>query len=331
MPVYLFAGNDELRKHEALNAEIARWEASEPGPAPVCESHFGEELDVAMVAESYQTPDLFAPRKALIIHNYDKIRHYEKEDASGAEVLAGRALLERSFQSDNPLTAVFLTVEKIDGRSAFAKALHKAGRVFEFKLPYDNKIPAWLTDRAQQRYGRKLGLAEARLLQEMAGNEPSDLDHELEKLDTFLPKGKPITTEDIEEVVSPLKVHIFFEFLKAAGLRKAGDFLPALRNLLDHGNEGFVAALRLFNHFVKLAQVRALLDEGAREHEIAEACKINRFIFDKERFLDQARSRSLRRWKQILARLARLEWEMKQGRYPRRFEVEMMLTGLALA
>ena len=332
MPVYLFTGNDELRKHEALDAELARWEASEPGAAPVREIHFGEELDVTSVIESYQTPDLFAPRKALVIHNFDKARSYEKTDESGKETLGGRALLERAFQVENPQAAVFLTAEKIDGRSAFARTLDKAGRLFEFKLPYDNKIPAWLTERAQQRYRRRLGASEARLLQDIVGNETSDLDHELEKLDTFLPKGVPITAEAITDVVSPLKVHIFFEFQKAAGFKNPADFLPAMRNLLDHGTEGFLASLRLFNHFLALAKIRAMLDEGANEKEIEEACKLNHFIhIVKERYLDQARSRTLPRWKQLLARLARMEWEMKQGRYTHRFEVEMALAGVALS
>lgn len=320
MPVYAFAGNDELRKHEAVEAALAEWDDSEPGAVPVRETHFGEELNPAAVAESYQTPDLFAPRKALILRNFDKVPSL------------GQKLLEEALQDDNPQTAVFLTVEKIDGRSAFAKALSKAGRLFEFKLPYENKIPAWLIERAHERYNRKLGPAEARLLQDIVGNETSDLNSELEKLDTFLPKDKPITLESIADVVSPLKVHIFFEFQKAAGLRNPQDFLPAMRNLLDHGTEAFLVAPRLFNHFLTLTRIRSMLDEGAGEQEIEEACKLNHFIhIVKERYLDQARTRSLPRWKQLLARLARLEWELKQGRYPHRFEVEMALVGIGLA
>jgi DNA polymerase-3 subunit delta len=319
VPVYAFSGNDELRKNEALEAELTRWEASDPSSACVRENHFGEELHPASVAESYQTPDLFAPRKVLVIHNYDKVR---------AE---GRELLEAAFKAENPQSAVFLSAAKLDGRSTFAKALEKAGRLFEFKLPYDNKIPGWLMERAQQRYGRRLGMTEARLLQDVAGNETSDLDHELEKLDTFLPKGQAITAEAIADVVSPLKVHVIFEFQKAAGLRNPHDFLPAMRNLLDNGTDGFLAVMRLFTHFLTLTRIRAMMDEGAGERDIVEACKLNHFLHvQKERYLDQARTRSLSRWKQLLARLARLEWEMKQGRYPHRFEVEMALAGVGL-
>lgn len=333
MAIYAFSGNDELRKHEALDAELTRWEASESGPAPVREIHFGEELDVASVMESYQTPDLFAPRKAMVIHNFDKIRNQERVDEAGREISGGRTLLEQAFQVDNPQTAVFLTCEKLDGRSLFAKALNKAGRLFEFKLPYDNQVPAWLMERARQRFGRKLGNIEARLLQEIAGNETTDLDHELEKLDTFLPKGQPITSEAIADVVSPLKAHTIFEMQKAAGLQRISDFLVALRNLLEQGGEKGAeigATILLFNHYLKLMRIRMMLDEGAPAHEIQEACKVSAFFYGRDDYARQARSRSVHRWKQLLTRLARLEAELKQGRYTHRFETETLLAGMAL-
>ncbi len=316
MPVFAFAGNDELRRHEALDTELHRWESSETG-AVVRETHFGEELNAAQVAEAYQGADLFAPRKAVILRNYDKVS------------AAGQKVLEKAWLDDNPQVAVFLSAEKIDGRSTLAKSLERAGRWFEFKLPYDNKIPAWLQERARQRYGRGLGAAEARLLQDIVGGETAELDRELEKLDTFLPKGEAITAEAIESLVSPLKVYAIFEFQKAMGLRRSRDFLPALRNLLENGTEGFQVVLRLFAHFLTLAKIRTLLDQGAGEHEIVEACRLNQFLhIVKEKYLDQARSRSLARWKLLLARLARLEWEMKQGRYLHRFEIEMALAAM---
>jgi DNA polymerase-3 subunit delta len=320
MPLYAFTGDDDLRKQEALAEKIREWERA--GDEPVREVHFGEELNAASVAESYETPDLFAPRKLLILRNYDKVN------------AAGQRALEKAFQSENEQVAVFLSAEKLDGRQGWVAALKKAGRLFEFKLPYDNKIPVWLTERAQQRYGRKLSLADAKLLQEIVGNETTELDHELEKLDTFLPKGKPIVAEAIQDVVSPLKVHTMFEFQKAAGLKSPANFLPAMRSLLDQGSgeSGIGAALMLYNHFLKLARIRAMLDEGAGEAQIVEACKLNPFLhIQKERYLDQARTRSLHRWKQLLTRIAKLEAEMKQGRYAQRFEIELALAGVVLA
>lgn len=330
MNLFAFLGNDELRRQEALEAEVAAW--TEAGGDCIRESYFGEELKWEEVAESYRTADLFAPRKALILKNWDKVH-------------AGPAKhLEEVFAEDNPQVAVFLSGEKWDGRSKLAKAVQAAKRVKEFRLPYDNEIPGWLVQRALQKYGRKLATPEARLLQDVVGGKLDELDHELEKLDTFLPKGKAISGDDIEDLVSPLKAFGRFEFQKIMGQRRKLDFLPALRSVLEDAPPPsasakgaaisggppppFMVAQWLFSHFLTLLKIRAMLDDGAPVDAIVESLKVNAFIFKKEGYLEQARQRSQGQLKKILIRLARMEREMKQGRYSHRFEVEMAFAAL---
>jgi DNA polymerase III delta subunit len=320
MSVFAFTGDDDLRRQEALEAEAKRWEAEDPGAA-VREVYHGEELNPHEVAESYQTRDIFAARKLLILRNYDKVR---------AE---GREVLQAAFRTGNPQVAVLIDAEKLDARQSWVQSLKKAGRLFDFKLPYGDKIPDWLVERAKKHHGRVLSHADARLLHEIVGNDTAELDHELEKLDTFLPKGAPVSAEAIHGVVSPLKVHTMFEFQKAAGTQDMAAFLPALRSLLvEQGSResGIGPSILLFNHFLRLARIRAMLDEGATRQDILAASKVNPYIFDKEGYMEQARRRSMVKWKKVLARLAGIEREMKQGRYAQRFEIEVALAGVAL-
>ena len=107
MNLFAFLGNDELRRHEALEAEMARWTAASAADGEALrETHFGEDLRWEEVAESYRTSDLFAPRKAIIIKNWDKAH------------AAWQKGLEEVFREDNPQVFVFLSGEKWDGRSA---------------------------------------------------------------------------------------------------------------------------------------------------------------------------------------------------------------------
>jgi DNA polymerase-3 subunit delta len=314
-----FLGDDDLRKQEALDAAVAKWQA-EGGDPDACqrEVFFGEDMRWEQAAESYQTQDLFASRKAILVKNWDKLHPSHQKN------------LEEVFRTGNPTVAVFLSAEKLDGRSALPKALKAAGALFEFKLPYEDKIPQWLAQRAKEKYGRRLTLVDAQLLLDIVGKNLSELDHELEKLDTFLPKGGAITGADIQDLVSPLKVVGIFEFQKTMGLRKKADMLPALRNLLENEfkDAPFVVAQMLFGHFLTLLKIRTQLDQGLREQDIIPTIKRPPFIVQKERYLEQARSRSADTWKKLLIRLARFEIELKQGRYPNRFEVELAFAGM---
>jgi len=101
--------------------------------------------------------------------------------------------------------------------------------------------------------------------------------------------------------------------------------LPALRNLLENEfkDAPFVVAQMLFGHFLTLLKIRHMQEKGMREQDIIPTIKRPPFIVQKERYLEQAATRSAETWKKLLTRLARFEIELKQGRYPHRFEVEM--------
>ncbi|MDB5102799.1 MAG: polymerase delta subunit [Fibrobacteres bacterium] len=323
MTFQAFLGDDDLRKQEALESAVAQWRgpgSAEEGSADSCvrEVFFGEDMRWELAAESYQTQDLFASRKVIIVKNWDKLHAAHQKN------------LEEVFRSGSPTVGVFITAEKLDGRSALPKALKASGSLFEFKLPYEDKIPQWLSQRAREKYGRRLNLVDAQLLLDIVGKSLAELDHELEKLDTFLPKGGAIAAADIQDLVSPTKVVGIFEFQKTMGLRKKADMLPALRNLLenDFKDAPFVVAQMLFGHFLTLLKIRTMLDQGMREQEITPTIKRPPFIVQKERYLDQARTRPAETWKKLLTRLARFEIELKQGRYPHRFEVEMAFAGM---
>ncbi len=321
MDLFAFLGDDDLRKQEALEAATQKWQgdAGSGGDSGcIREVYFGDDMRWEQVAEAFQTQDLFASRKTIIIKNWDKLHPSHQKH------------LEEIFRGESQGVAVFLSAEKWDGRSSLRKAVNAAGNLQEFKVPYEDKIPQWLNQRAQQKYGRRLTFIDSQLLLDIVGKNLSDLDHELEKLDTFLPKGASITAVDIHDLVSPLKVAGIFEFQKTMGLRIKADMLPTLRNLLDneYKDAPFVVAQMLFNHFLILSKIRGMMDQGLRESEIIPTIKRPTFIVQKERYLEQARARSSETWKKLLARLAKFETELKQGRYPHRFEVEMAFAGM---
>jgi len=320
MNLFAFLGDDDLRKQESLEAAVTKWQDADGGDSGAClrEVYFGEELKWEQVAESFETQDLFASRKVIVIKNWDKLH------------VANQKHLEEVFKSGNSSVGVFLMADKWDGRSTLRKKVNAAGTLFEFKMPYEDKIPQWLNQRCQQKYGRRLTLIDAQLLLDMVGKNLTDLDHELEKLDTFLPKGSAIKAEDIQDLVSPLKVAGIFEFQKTMGLRKKADMLPALRNLLENEfkDAPFVIAQMLFSHFQTLLRIRTMQESGAREADIAPFIKRPPFIIQKEKYFEQAKTRSVETWKKILIRLAKFETELKQGKYPHRFEVEMAFAAM---
>ncbi len=324
MPLFAFSGNDDLSKQEALDKALLQWlnaagfaAQSDQDGSLHKEFFFGDDFPVERFMESYQTVSLFVEKKALILKNVDKVP------------AASLKRLETLFKTDNPDRAVFATLDKWGTGSTLKKIFTQHGEISEFKLPYANQIPAWLNQRAKQKYQRHLGLSEAQFLQDMVGADMAELDRELEKLDTFLPKKQAISHADIEELIAPTRAIDIFEFQKNMGLRQKTLQLQALRSMLDNGDPAFQIALLLFRHFLVLLKIRDRLDQGQNPKDIADALKLNYFFhFQRLNFVDQARSRSVTLWKKCLIRLSQMELEFKQGKMTQRFEIEMAFATL---
>ena len=74
MNLFAFLGDDELRKQEALEAAVAKWQAEGGGDTCQREVWFGDDMRWEQAAESFQTQDLFASRKTLIVKNWQSHR-----------------------------------------------------------------------------------------------------------------------------------------------------------------------------------------------------------------------------------------------------------------
>lgn len=308
--LFAFAGNNMTEKQEALESQVKKWLGDQSGEALSREIYFGEEIRSEVISQSYETVSMFSTKKAIIL------RHFEKVSPSVEKQLA--QLLSRP--NDN--TGVFLETEKWSLKSPVQALFKKNGQLLHFKLPYSNKIPEWLVSRCLNKFKRPMHRDAALFLWECVGDNLQELEYELNKLNTFLPEGAPITAHTIHETVLPHRNINFFELQKNMGLRDKARSLLSLTNNLNQGEPPLLLAIRLFHHFFKLLKIRTFLDRGIPIKEIADIMHINHFIFTKEQFAKQAMSRTPGEWKKTLIKLSKLETEFKRGKYPQQFEAE---------
>ncbi len=317
MALFAFIGADPIGRQDAFESALQEWLGPESGDDLNRELFFGEDLQVEKVAESYHTVSLFSSRKALVFKGLDK--------ASAAQQKA----LAKIWENENPECGVFALVDKWEAGSVLAKLFKAKGTCHEFKPPWPNQIPQWLAKRCRSAYGRTLSVSDARLLQDIAGNDLGDLDRELRKLDSFLPKGRPLDGQSILAVVDAGRIADVFELQSNMGLRDKTRLLYSIRSLMDRGETPFQLAIRLFSHFTTLMKIKSLSDRGESQSAICEKLNLKAFFhMEKLRYMDQANSRSLVLWKKTLVRLGKMEMELKEGKYAHRFEVEIAFANL---
>ncbi|MBF0431935.1 MAG: DNA polymerase III subunit delta [Fibrobacteria bacterium] len=309
--IFAFTGNDTSGKDLALQNALKKWLGPLFKDDLAKEVYYGDEICFDKISEAYETVSMFSEKKAIILKSFDKVP------------VSSQNQLADLLKNPNDSSGIFIVTEKLDGRSQLYKTIKKTGQIIDYKLPWSNKIPPWLSNYASTKYKRSLSSRAAFLLWEYIGDDLKELEQELEKLDLYLPDKAPITEEDIIKLIVPHRNNNIFEFKKRMGLRHKGEALKILRSMLDQGDPPFLLTIQLFNHFLQLLNIHMLHQKGLSPIAIYDRLKISKWIFEKENYLAQANSRSEKLWKKILIELSKLEADFKRGRYSERFEVEL--------
>ena len=316
MSLFGYLGTDELLKKDNLDSDIKAWLGDQEAEPMAKEIYYGAEINPEQLEASTQSISFFNSKKAIVLKDFDKV-HLTKQNE-----------IAKLINPESPDTAIFIVAEKLDGRSALKKLLKSKGKLNEFKLPYSNKIPAWIAERAKKKFKRKISISSAHYLWEFVGDNTREIELELEKLDAFVPENKPITVEAIHNLLSKHRDITIFELLKTFGLRDKPLAYKALTSLLEAGEHPILITMRLFTHYKRLLDINILLEQGHAPAQICKKFRIHEFLFSKDRYLEQARARSQKTFKKILTKLSEIEYNLKSGHYTYNFEIEMEFSKL---
>ena len=214
---------DRLRARFGKQAQIVDFDGKESGAA---------QADVGAFLLDLRTPDLFGATKLLLLRQGERVLKTHGK-------LFGE-LLDHIV----PGNVLVLDVGKLDGRTAFAKKIKKAGGAYEFRNLYDRpfrddepansaEVVRWLADRA-----KAVGLAfthdAALFVVQVVGSEPALLMGELERLVPLF-EGRKIGPAELRSQLTTSFGSSQFELVEAL---LDGDLKAALRSLNALEREG---------------------------------------------------------------------------------------------
>lgn len=310
-------GTDPISKDESIKKHLSVWLNQTTIDALNVDTYSGTSLNFQSFAENYESNSLFCEKRASVIHQADRLK--EDQQTKLLDIL----------KQENPDHLVIFEAETWKKTSALGKWLtKKKGSLEEFKTPYSNQIPAWIQARAKEKYQRTITEKNALIVWELVGDHLGEIDMELRKLNDYIPAGKPITQEDIHQLMSSHRVSSHFELLKYFGLRKKKETLLILQQKLDMGDPPFLLAAPLFSHLIKLLSLKKLAQQGASPAEMANSIKLHEFVFKKENYLNQIQAWTEKEIKLALPVLAELEWKSKTGFYSQNFETTMLFASI---
>jgi DNA polymerase-3 subunit delta len=266
-PVYCLSGERYLV--DATLAAIRAAVLAEAGPAASFNSDSYElkENGVGPALNTARTLPMMARRRLVIGKGIDEVK------ADLLEPLA--AYLE----DPNPSTCLVLVGDKIDVRFRIFQALRKAGYLHVFAPLKDQALAAWL--RAEART-RKIALAPeaAQALADLAGPELGRLSQALEQLSLYTGGGRPITLDDVEDLIAETRQRSIFELTKAIGSGDVTRSLRLLANMLRNREPPLRIQFMLARQLRQIWRAKELAAAGAGRNEIASAVGISPYFLD---------------------------------------------------
>jgi DNA polymerase III subunit delta len=235
---------------------------------------YASDADVGTIKDAVETLPVFSSHRLVILKNAHELKDSE--------------LSQLQTLIDNPVesTVFVILAEKVDKRKKAIKALLDRAFCVEFKKPYDNQIPQWISHLCQN-VNLKITTEAIHRLHRLVGNNLSELENQIFKIQDYMNDKSLIELSDVNAVVSFSREESVFDFTKAIGQKDRVKALEQLVSLMDQGqNEVGIVSL-LARHMRLLLTVRSGIDQGYGGAKLASLAQVPSYFI--ESYCDQAR------------------------------------------
>jgi DNA polymerase-3 subunit delta len=322
VPVYLFYGEEEFLRREALDLAVETFVPDVATQSFNYDQLYGSDVKVTDVLGCCASFPVMAERRLVVVREADKLfRSRSKEEKSEDPFRV--YLAKPNFD-----TILILETAKPGAKNTHPwKDLFAKAETVEFSLLGDAATAKWLVDRAVH-YGKRFDDEAATLLVSYGGADLRSLAGELEKLVAFVGEAKErIAIDDVKEVVGRSKSYNIFEFTKAIGMgdREQATSI-ALRLFADDSRAWYQTIPMIARYLEQLSVAREMLDGRSDQRAIAEALGLygGAAYFAKE-YMSAARRYSPQRLDAAHKALRRIERESRLSRTDERLLIQVLL------
>ncbi len=246
-PLYFLFGDESFLLDEAVDS-LTKMLIPDSMKDFNFNSFYAHEVEVQNLRDAIETLPVMATRRVVILKEAHDLKDKEWE-----ELLP---IIENPVDS----TTWICVAQKADKRKKFLKAFLEHGVVSEFKRPFENQIPQWISAIARK-HSLKIDSEASQVLHQLVGNDLAEINSELKKLSQFLGDRNQVLVDDVLEAVSHVRINSIFELTDAIGRNDRAYALVSLANLLENGGNEVAILSLISRHF----RILKLVSEGLHE------------------------------------------------------------------
>ena len=259
--LYLFYGEEKY----LIAEELKRLKASLKDAA----IETFEDLSASKLLEILTVPNLFAPKRILILKEFDLGQDDE--------------ILTRAFKNI-PKTDVVVLIdpEGLDKRKKVFKSISKIAEVIECRPFTDwqtEELAEWIVKIAQK-FKKQISSDDAEFIVEICGRDLSILHSEVEKISTFIGSKPRIERKDIESIATRGGIDAFGLALALRHKQVKPSFM-ALQRLLDDREDPIQLLGLLASQYRMLFRIKLLSRSGLGRQAMAKKLSASPYYIQK--------------------------------------------------
>jgi len=311
-PVYLFSGEEEYLKEDALR----RIKEALIKPEFLQFNYdllSGKEISGTELLNKLLTLPIGQGKRLIVIRDAQKLNPSVKE-----------RIIEY-LKNPSQDACLVLWTPKVDLRKRFYATIEKQGKSVTFYSLRDKELFLWVRDYLFRRK-KKISADALDLLMERVGNNLGEMAGELEKLLICIGKRNEINLEDVENLVGAVKTYTIFALIDAIGKKREKEALGILSRMMEEGTSATEILYMIVRQFRLLLRTRNLLEKKFSENKIIQALAIRPFVV--KNLVSQVRNFSLEKLIESFENLLQAEIEIKSSIKTPRMVLELLILKL---
>ena len=325
-PVYFLLGAEDFLIEEEINRLMDQ--ILSPAERGLNLHVFdGEDEEGQEILRTAQTLPMFSKYRLVLVRKADQMKEEEVEG------------FVNYLQNPSPTTCLVLRGQDAGPWKKHLAKIEKIGKVVEYSRLRGRSLSAWIKKRMEER-GKTLSDDAANYLLEVTGDHLQDLENALERISLGAGEGKTIRLEDIEGVVSDVRVSTVFELTDAIGQQNLEKALNILGKVLDSkalvfrkDEEGSkyddpipLLLGMMARQYRLIWRVKEMAGRGNSADEIAKGLRMS--VWNVKKLLDQAKNFAEPSLREGLLKCQKTDLALKKGRGPRELLMEKLVIDL---
>lgn len=244
----------------------------------------GKEIMLNQLLSSIETLPFMDERKIIIVKDFELLMKGKKKNFSDKEE---KIFAEHLENIPDTTVLVFAVYGDIDKKKSIVNKINKNGIVYNCEKISDMDLFKWTRKRFDE---NQITIENAQVMYfiESTGYKDknneftlSDIENEIKKISSFAGKDTKVTNEIIDRLSQKKIENDIFKLIDYIGEKNSQNAIKILNDMINEG-ESVLGIFAMINRQFKIVlQVKALLNKGMNNKDIADKLKMSLFVVNK--------------------------------------------------